>query len=301
MMLRSLLFAGATRPELVAKLPRSRPDGCVIDLEDAVPAAHKQGARASARRLADELAAGAPWAQVYVRVNAVSSSWFAGDIEDALTPALAGVVVPKLERRDELEAVRQALAGAGLTGLQAIAGIESAVGVMNVVELLEPPVVAAYFGAEDYIADLGGRRTAEGLEVLYARSRVVLGARVAGVHALDQVVVDFRDDEAFTVDAARGRDLGYAGKLCIHPRQVALAHAAFTPEAEELERSRRMLESFERCAGRGTGAFEFEGQMVDEPALRSARALLARSGAAAQRAEPGDLGPDDRKGEDRWA
>jgi citrate lyase subunit beta/citryl-CoA lyase len=283
MILRSVLFAGATRPELVAKLPRSHPDACVIDLEDAVPASHKEAARATARRLADELAGSAPWLRVFVRVNPVSSHWFAGDVEHALTPASAGVVVPKLERRDELQELRDALADAGLRGLEAIAGLESAAGVLNARELLEPPVAAAYFGAEDYIADLGGRRTAEGLEVLYARSHVALCARVAGVQAIDQVVVDFHDDDAFLIDARRGRDLGYAGKLCIHPRQVGLAHMAFTPDPEELERSRRMLESWERSSGAGAGAFEFEGQMVDEPALRIARELLERAAAAERR------------------
>jgi citrate lyase subunit beta/citryl-CoA lyase len=233
-----------------------------------------------ARALADELAASAPRLQVFVRVNPVSSSWFAGDIEQALTPALAGIVVPKLERRDELETVRAALAVAGLQGLRVIAGLESAAGVLRASELLGPPVVAAYFGAEDYIADLGGRRTAEGLEVLYARSHVALCARVAGVQSIDQVVVDFHDDAAFLADARRGRELGYAGKLCIHPRQVALAHTAFMPDPDELERSRRMLESWERSSGAGAGAFEFEGQMVDEPALRMARSLLERATAA---------------------
>jgi citrate lyase subunit beta/citryl-CoA lyase len=252
----------------------------VIDLEDAVPASHKESARSAARALADELAGSAPGLQVFVRVNPVSSSWFAGDIEQALTAALAGIVVPKLERRDELESVRAALAVAGLQGLRVIAGLESAAGVLRACELLEAPVAAAYFGAEDYIADLGGRRTAEGLEVLYARSHVALCARVAGVQSIDQVVVDFHDDAAFLADARRGRELGYAGKLCIHPRQVALAHTAFMPDADELERSRRLLESWERSSGAGAGAFEFEGQMVDEPALRSARALIARAAAA---------------------
>ena len=101
------------------------------------------------------------------------------------------------------------------------------------------------FGAEDFITDLGGRRTPEGLEVLYARSRVVLAARAAGFQALDLVFVNIRDDEGFRRDAQMGRQLGYSGKMCIVPRQVEVANVVFSPSAEEIEIARRLLEAYE--------------------------------------------------------
>jgi citrate lyase subunit beta/citryl-CoA lyase len=111
--------------------------------------------------------------------------------------------------------------------------------------------------------------------VLYARSCVALAARIAGVLAIDQVVTAFGDDAGFLEDAALGRSLGYGGKLCIHPAQVPLANRAFSPSPEEVDRARRLLAAYEAAATRGEAAIDFEGQMVDEPLARHARAVLA--------------------------
>jgi len=274
--MRSLLFAGATRPDLVEKLPRSKPDAAVIDLEDAVPAAHKVAAREVARELSDGLAANHLELEVYVRVNGIATPWFADDVAHGVGPRAAGVVVPKLEEPEQLAIVREALADHDLEDLRIVVGIESARGVAHVERLLGPPVHAAYFGAEDFIADLGGHRTPDGDEVLYARSRVALAARVGGVIAIDQAVVDVRDVDAFVADAQRGRSLGYRGKICIHPRQAELANEVFGARAEERDRATRMIAAWEAAAARGIGAIEFEGSMVDEPALRMARNALER-------------------------
>lgn len=275
-MMRSLLFAGATRPDLVAKLPRSRPDAAVVDLEDAVPASHKPQAREPARRLAISLAREHPDVAVYVRVNGPGTPWHTQDLEFAVGPELAGVVVPKVERPDQLAGVRAALNRLGLDGLRIVAGIESARGVWNAHALASAELSAVYFGAEDYVADLGGRRTADGQEVLYARSHVALAARLTGIAAIDQAVIDFRDADRFRTDAHKGRALGYAGKLCIHPSQVPLAHEAFGASPDEVARARLLLEAWERAAAEGVGAVEFDGAMIDGPALRLARRTLER-------------------------
>ena len=273
--LRSLLFAPASRPDVLAKLPRTGPDGVVIDLEDAVPAEAKAAARPHARAAGTELATAHPDMAVYVRVNAVPTEWFAHDVADGVAPEISGIVVPKLESPHQIETVVDALERAGLGHLHIFAGIETAQGVESARELFRSPVRVAYFGAEDYIADMGGVRTPEGTEVLYARSRVALAARLGGVFALDQVVTALDDEEHFLADAAQGRALGFAGKLCIHPAQVALAHRAFSPSPEELDRARRLLAAYDEATARGEAAIAFEGQMVDEPLARHARAVLA--------------------------
>jgi len=273
--LRSLLFAPATRPDMLAKLPRSNPDGVVVDLEDAVPVDAKDAARPGARAAAAELAVAHPGLAVFVRVNAVPTEWFAADVAEACPPELTGIVVPKLESTDQVGTAATALADAGLGHLCMIAGSETALGVERARELYQPPVVAGYFGAEDFVADMGGVRTEESTEVLYARSRVALAARIAGVLAVDQVVTAFGDADRFLSDAAQGRALGYSGKLCIHPAQVPLAHRAFSPTAEEVERAERLVAAYEEASARGVAAIAFEGQMVDEPLARHARAVLA--------------------------
>jgi citrate lyase subunit beta/citryl-CoA lyase len=270
-----LLFAPASRPDVLAKLPRTGPDGVVIDLEDAVPPDAKAAARPHARAAGTALATAHPSMAVYVRVNAVPTEWFAHDIAEGVAPEVSGVVVPKLESPQQIETVVDALERAGLDHLHLFAGIETAQGVESARELFRAPVRVAYFGAEDYVADMGGVRTAHGTEVLYARSRVALAARLGGVLALDQVVTALDDEERFLADAAQGRALGFAGKLCIHPGQVALAHRAFSPSAEEVDRARRLLAAYDAATARGEAAIAFEGQMVDEPLARHARAVLA--------------------------
>lgn len=270
--LRSLLFAPASRPDVLAKLPRTGPDGVVIDLEDAVPAEAKAAARPHARAAGTELATAHPDMAVYVRVNAVPTEWFAQDVADGVAPEISGIVVPKLESPHQIETVVDALERAGLGHLHIFAGIETAQGVESARELFRSPVRVAYFGAEDYIADLGGIRTPGNAEVAYARAYVAMAARLAGVPALDLVTLDFGDGERFTAEALEAWALGYAGKLCIHPAQVALANEAFRPSADELDWAGRLLAAFD---GGGGVTIAFEGQMVDEVVAARARAILA--------------------------
>ena len=275
---RSLLFAPANRPEMAAKLPRSGPDAVVLDLEDAVPEAAKADARRIALATVPALAEVEGGPTVLVRVNAPRTDWFADDVTAVVAAAgLAGVVVPKLESADEVAEVRNALDQAGGSMLLLVAGIETAIGAADARSVLRAGVDVAYFGAEDFVADMGGVRTAGNGEVAYARAEVALAARLAGVALLDMVVTDFGDDERFSREAAEARALGYGGKLCIHPAQVPLANAAFVPSAGEVDRARRLLAAYDAAVAEGHAAIAFEGQMVDEPLARRARALVARS------------------------
>jgi citrate lyase subunit beta/citryl-CoA lyase len=273
--IRSLLFAPASKPDVLRKLPRSVPDAVALDLEDAVPPDGKPAAREHAREVGAELAAEHPALSVYVRVNPVPTEWFLDDLATGVSPAITGVIVPKLESAEQVATVAAALVDAGLERLHVLAGIESAAGVDRVRDLLVPPVAVAYFGAEDYIADLGGVRTPGNTEVLYARSRVALAARLGGVPALDQVVTAIDADDRFLDEAAEGRSLGFAGKLCIHPGQVALANRAFSSSPEAVARARRLLAAYDDAVARGEAAIAFDGQMVDEPVARHARTVIA--------------------------
>jgi citrate lyase subunit beta/citryl-CoA lyase len=285
--IRSMLFAGATRPDLVAKTDRAGADVVIIDLEDAVPAEAKEEARAALPALVASVAR----TPVFVRVNAVATAWFEPDLEAAAALPLAGVVLPKAEAAEDLERVRGALGASpsqgpdsghsdGLAGPAVLAGIESARGVADAEAIFAAAPQLCYFGAEDYVADVGGRRTPGGEEVLFARSKVALAARLAGVASVDQVVTDFRNDGAFEADAAAGRAIGYRAKLCIHPSQVPIANRVFGASAEEVERAKALLAAWEDGAARGVAAVEFEGSMIDGPALRMARDTLARGGDA---------------------
>lgn len=272
--IRSLLFAPAVRPDFLAKLPERGADAVVIDCEDATPSNAKAEARTHARSMGPKLAE--TGCQTTVRINPPATEWFAEDVVAALSPELAAVVVPKVESVAGMDEVAAALDAAGLSRLGVIAGIETALGVADARPLLgHSRVIGAYFGAEDFIADMGGVRTASNDEVLLARQAVALAGRLAGVPVLDQVVTDFRDDERFTRETAEARAMGYAGKLCIHPGQVEIANRGFTPSPEEVERAGRLLAAYEDATAAGLAAIDFEGQMVDEPLAAQARRIIA--------------------------
>ncbi len=269
-----MLFGPANRVDFVAKFVTANADIGVLDLEDAVAESGKQVARdaiADARPGAGELGA----MQLFVRVNAIDTPHFADDMAAAAASGAVGVIVPKLEEAAEVTHVRSVMAEHGLVAL--CAGIESAAGVHRGVEVASAGVEMVYFGAEDFITDIGGVRTETNAEVLYARSHVALAARLAGVPALDQVVVDYGDSERFEREARVARSLGYAGKLCIHPGQVALANSAFTPSEKEVRWARGILAAAEAAEAEGTGVISFEGTMVDAPILVRARSLLDRA------------------------
>ena len=267
--IRSLLFAPANRPELLQKFPRYPADAFVIDLEDGTPEAEKDSARRALPQIIASLRNQGLKKQLYVRTNSPRSKHVQADLATTNEMPIDGIVVPKIESIEDLNEFKSAA--------QIIGIIETGRGVVNVeniAQVANPNLVALAFGAEDFITDVGGQRSTDGLEVLYARSRVVLAARVAGIQALDQVFVNIRDDETFLHDAEFGRHLGYSGKMCIVPRQVEIANAVFSPSADEIDRSRRLIEEYERAQAQGLGAFDFEGSMVDEPLLKRARAIL---------------------------
>jgi citrate lyase subunit beta/citryl-CoA lyase len=281
-MIRSLFFAPANRPDLVLKFPRFGADCCVIDLEDGTPPGEKERARGMLRDTVPQVRAAGLKSMLIVRVNVPASPHYLADIEAAFACDVDGIAIPKLEnpeqafpavhwiRRLDAESPRA-------TQRTIVGGIESVRGVLNAVAICDntPCMGSVYFGAEDYAADIGGRRTLRGDEVYTARSLVVMAAKAAGLVAIDQAVVDIRNDALFLEDAARGRDLGYEGKICVTPGQVKLSHQAFSPTAQEREYAKRLVATYEEATARGIGTIEFEGRMIDGPLLKRAQAILA--------------------------
>ncbi len=272
--LRSLLFAPAVRPDLLRKMPRTGADAIVIDLEDATPPDAKDTGRVEMRSAVADLVGQLP---ILVRVNDDTTPWHDDDLDSLPTEGLAGIVVPKIETIAGLDSLAARLNDRGLD-MPVIGGVETALGVADARPLLAHDVVsAAYFGAEDFIADLGGVRTASNDEVAYARAQVALAGRLADVTVIDQIVADFTDDDRCRRECLQARAMGYGGKLCIHPSQVAIANEAFLPSSEEIDRARRLLEAYDDAKAQGVASVAFEGQMVDEPVARQARRVLAQA------------------------
>jgi citrate lyase subunit beta/citryl-CoA lyase len=255
---RSLLFVPGNRPERFAKACAAGADAVIVDLEDAVPRSDKLAAR---KALVDWLSPAHP---VLVRINSADSEWFRDDLAVCGLPGVAGVVLPKAERTDDLAAV----AAAGAPAILPL--IESARGMWNGAGLAGAPrVQRLLFGAIDFSFDLG---ISEGYEQLLAfRSQLVLTSRVAGIAApVDGVTVDLDDPARVREDAGRARALGFGGKLCIHPKQVAPVNAAFAPSSAELAWAARVM----AAADVDGAAVAVDGKMVDRPVILIARQML---------------------------
>jgi citrate lyase subunit beta/citryl-CoA lyase len=266
---RSWLFVPASRPDRFAKAAASGADRVIVDLEDAVPAPEK---REAARALAGAaLPASVP---VYLRVNGHGTEWFEEDLAVAARLAVAGVVLPKSDAGEHV-----ARAAAALPATHRIVPIvESAAGLWNVLDVARAPRVERLaFGALDFALDTGMRD--EGDAMAHARSRVVVASRVAEVAAPIDSITEAIDDEAAVVrDAERGRRMGFAGKLCIHPRQVGPANRVFQPSEADAEWAQALLEAL--AARGGEAPFSFRGTMVDRPVIERARRILAQAGKA---------------------
>lgn len=260
---RSYLFVPADRPERYAKALASGADAVIVDLEDAVAASAKDGAR---RSLADWLDRGGTG--IVVRINDAASAAFEADLALVARPGVVAVVLPKAERADDLARVRAAAPRAALLPL-----IETAAGIDRLREIAAAPgVQRLVFGSIDLQLDLGIEEGNDGGELLAFRSALVLASRLAALDApVDGVSTAIDDAAALEADTRRARRLGFGAKLCIHPRQVAVVHAAFAPSVDELAWAARVV-----AAAASGGAVAVDGRMVDRPVLLRARALLAR-------------------------
>ncbi len=276
----SFLFVPATQPDRLPKALASGADMVIADWEDAVAPADKERARSA---LAEAVAAldGARRERLLVRINAEGTPWFAADLQalpQLTAQGLAGAVVPKAESAQTLQAVARA------AGPQAalLALVESVAGLYAVDVLAAAPQVARLaFGHLDFQVDAGMACGPDEAELLPMRMAVVLAARRAGMAApLDGVTVDTRNPERMASDAERARRMGFGGKLCIHPAQVPVLHAAFDPGEAAVAHARRVQQALQEAGG---GVCVLDGRMVDAPVLAQARQTLERHAHAQRR------------------
>jgi len=278
--MRSKLFVPGARPELFDKALASAADALSFDLEDSVPEAGKQAARAAIASFlarADVLASNK---LLIVRTNATDSPYFAADLAAMAVPGLWLLNIPKVESaaqvREVAAALEQAEAANGVTRpIGLLLNIETPRGLRLAAELAgaHPRVAGLQLGLGDLFAPNGIARTPANVHaVLFA---VKMVATEAGVFACDGAWPDVADAEGFRTEAMLAQQLGYIGKSCIHPRQVGQANVIFSVAEAELDEARRIVAAAQAASDLGRGAFLFEGRMIDMPYLRRAQALLA--------------------------
>ncbi len=261
--LHSYLFVPGDRPDRYAKACAAGADAVIIDLEDAVAPVDKGAARDALANWLDGAEARASAVPVFVRVNCVNSGCFGDDLRLCHRPGVAGIVLPKAERLDD---IASASASAPLYPL-----IETALGFSRLNELATAPrVKRLLFGSLDFKLDLGIHGDRE--ELLFFRSQIVLASRMAGLLApVDGVTIEIDDQAKIEDDTAYARRLGFGAKLCVHPDQVATVNRAFAPAAREVAWANRILAAAEGARG---GAVALDGQLIDRPMLVAARRVI---------------------------
>jgi citrate lyase subunit beta/citryl-CoA lyase len=271
--LRSLLFVPGDRPERMAKAAGCGADALILDLEDSVAPSAKPAARdAVAAFLAQRRTL-----PLLVRVNPLDSGLVDADLAAILAHAPDGLVLPKAEGAASVEALA---AKAPLPILPVATETPAAVFLLGGYGAVSRHLLGLTWGAEDLPAAIGAAtsREADGdytAPYEMVRSLALFGAHAAGVAAIETVYPDFRDLDGLGRYAARGRRDGFTGMMAIHPAQVPVINAAFTPSDAEIAHARKVVALF--AANPGAGALQLDGRMVDAPHLKQANALLARA------------------------
>lgn len=276
-----MLFVPGNNPGMLLNADIYGADALILDLEDAVAPGEKDAARVLVRgALTAYDYAGC---EIIIRINPLGSGYTLEDIR-AVVPLKPAMLMPtKVSDAKDIEMISSMMAEAerdhgmpeGTVGLLPL--IETAVGVENAygIATADPRVKAIFLGAEDLSSDLQAVRSKENIEIIYARGRMVMAARAAGVDVYDTPFTDTNDDEGLRLDAEHARALGFTGKAVISPRHVEAVNAAFTPTEREITYAREVLDVIEEGKRRGLGAVSLRGKMIDKPIVDRAERILA--------------------------
>ena len=282
---RSFLFAPGNHPRKVEKVFGAGADAVILDLEDAVAAAEKAATRDTV-----VAAMAAPRAcRGYIRINALDTEYAFQDLEAVVAPNVDGIVVPKVETAEalataewvigELERKRGLPAGA----IDILPIIETGLGVANARAIAAVARRTRWlsFGAGDYTRDMAMDWTRNEAECAHARAEIVLASRAEGLAApIDTVWIHLQDIKGLTASTRAIKAMGFQGKLCIHPAQVAPVNAVFTPDAATVAHARKVVAAFEQAEAEGSASIQVDGYFVDYPIVEAAKRALALAEAA---------------------
>ena len=283
---RTLLFAPGSRTELLTKAQLGMADAMIFDLEDSVPLNAKDEARKNIQQVLG-LGLKKP---MYLRISNPRAGDYVADLGVFHSHSLfnvAGVALPKADDAHDIETVSKALqvieikAGVAVGSLSILPMIETCLGLRNSFDIAKSSkrvsgMALASAEQGDFMVDLGGHWTPRSLALTYPRSKLVVDSRAAGVEwIVDGVFMNLKDTQMLREECLIARELGFVGKMAIHPTQVDVMHEVFSPSAEEIEYARGLIAAFREGEARGVGAVKYEGMMVDYANVRLAERTLA--------------------------
>lgn len=279
-MRRSMLFLPGNNPNLLINGNCLGADAVIFDLEDAVAPNEKDGARILVRNTLRYM----DFAGIerIVRINGVDTGYWKADIDEILPHGPEFVLLPKAGTAEDIRLLdgymtdKEAQLGlpAGAVGI--IALIETALGVENAftIATASKRVRGLFLGGEDFTADLQCRRTKESREIEYARTRLVVAARAAGIEVYDTPFTDVNDDPGAEADAEKAKALGFSGKSSISPRHVEIINRVFSPTPDQIEYAYLVIDAIEEAKRQGKGAIALRGKMIDAPIVTRAKRTI---------------------------
>jgi citrate lyase subunit beta / citryl-CoA lyase len=275
---RSRLYLPGNTPKLAINAGLHNPDGIILDLEDSVAPARKHEARYLVRNTLR--ACNFYGAERMVRINQIPQGL--DDLDFILPHNVNLILVPKCEDPEQIEVLEEVIGEKKKKynikhDIWVMPIIESALGVIKSYEIAacSPYIVGMAIGLEDYTADLGTQRSAEGKESYFARCQVVNAARATGIQPIDSVFSDVSDMEALAVNVQSSKQLGFEGMGCIHPRQIAVIHENFVPDAAEIDKAKQIVNAFIIAEEQGLGVVALGSKMIDPPVVKRAQKTIS--------------------------
>jgi citrate lyase subunit beta/citryl-CoA lyase len=277
------MYVPSNNEKMVGKAPAITADILTLDLEDSVPPAEKEKGRIAIKEYLETSRKDQSSKYLYVRINNWETEMTNADLEAIVYPGLDGVCLAKCGSKENVQRLAWKLEEleqrrgmkVGSVAIQLL--IETAKGVINAYEAAaaSPRVNSLIFGAVDYTKDMRVTLTSEGQEQLYARFYTAVAARAAGCVAIDCPFVAFQDMEAFKKSTEEGHQMGYEGRMLIHPNQIEPSHEIYTPSAESIEWAEGVKKVFEEEGiAKGKAAVTYLGKMVDTPVYENAMQIL---------------------------
>lgn len=279
---RSFLFAPGNHVRRVEKCLTLGADAVILDLEDAVANAEKEGTRATVVEALQRPRR----CQGYVRVNSLGTPWCHGDFMAVVAAGVDGIVLPKVESASDLRTAEWLLKslererGLPEGGIDLMPIVETAIGFCNIAEIARSGTRTRRiaFGAGDFTLDVGITWSAQETELLPYRTAFVVQSRAAGLEPpVDTVWVSLQDADGFRRSVQQAKDLGFQGKMCIHPDQVPVVNERFCPSQAEVAQARRVVDAFAQAEREGLAAIQVDGRFVDYPIVYLAQRLIARA------------------------
>ena len=280
-MRRSMLFLPGSTPNKIINGDSMGADAVILDLEDAVSPDEKDAARILVRHAIKSL--GFPGVEIIIRINSIDTDYWKADLDEVIPLKPALIMPPKTSCAADVLAVDAYISeledklGFERNTVKLIPLIETALGVENAFQIASATkrVAALFLGGEDLTADLRCKRTKEGNEINYARTRLVCAARAAGVDVYDTPFTDVNDDEGIWTDAEYAKSLGFTGKSAISPRHVSVINSVFSPSQKDIDYAYEVMEAIRIGKEQGKGAVALRGKMIDAPIVARAQQTIA--------------------------